>query len=278
MEGIHGKQIWSVNIAKDCQAPIPLFGFSSSPLVAEDTVFVIAGGQGASLVAYEAETGRKKWSGGDSAASYGSPQLWEMHGVRQILCFNSEGLAAHELETGRIAWKIAWPCDSPDVVNVCQPVVLPSTVDGELARVFISSGYGRGCALYSLRRDATDFVAEQIWMTKSLKSKFSSIVVRDGYVYGLDEGILTCVNLFNGERAWKRGRYGYGQLLLVADLLLIQSESGEVALAEASPSGHTEISRFPALDDRTWNHPVLTGNLLLVRNDRNAACYELPSD
>ena len=278
LDGAKGKKIWSVDIAKDCQTSIPLFGFASSPLVVDGLVFVIAGGKGTSLAAYEADTGRKKWLAGDSAASYGSPQLWEIEGARQILAFNSDGLAAHDQQTGDVVWKIDWACDSADVVNVCQPLVLPGTVDGELARVFISSGYGRGCALYSLRRPAEDYAVEQIWTTKSLKSKFSSVVVRDGYVYGLDEGILTCVNLSDGNRSWKRGRYGYGQLLLVADLLMIQSESGEVALVEASPLEHKELSRFTALADRTWNHPVLSGNLLLMRNDRNAACYELPGE
>ena len=101
-------------------------------------------------------------------------------------------------------------------------------------------------------------------------------VTQDGYIYGLDERILTCIDLQTGNRAWKRGRYGHGQLILAEDLLLIQAESGDVALVEASPDSFRELTRFEALADRTWNHPVLAGSILLVRNDREAACFELP--
>ena len=109
-----------------------------------------------------------------------------------------------------------------------------------------------------------------------LRPKFSSVVVRDGFVYGLDERILTCIDLRNGARRWKGGRYGYGQLLLADDLLLIQAESGDVALVEATPDEFRELGRFAALDRRTWAHPALAGRILVVRNDREAACYELP--
>ena len=115
-----------------------------------------------------------------------------------------------------------------------------------------------------------------IWETHHLKAKFTNVVHHEGYIYGLDDGILVCLDLTNGQRKWKRGRYGHGQIILVNNLLLIQAESGEIVLVGADPTAHKELSRFAALDGRTWNNPALSGPYLLVRNDQEAACYLLP--
>jgi outer membrane protein assembly factor BamB len=115
-----------------------------------------------------------------------------------------------------------------------------------------------------------------LWKNRNLKPKFTNLVRRGQHVYGLDDGVLACVNLEHGNREWKRGSYGHGQILLVDDLLLIQAESGDVVLTEISPEKPRELARFRALPGKTWNHPALVGNLLLVRNDREAACYRLP--
>jgi len=141
--------------------------------------------------------------------------------------------------------------------------------------IFISSGYGKGSALLEIRRLDGRFSFHKRWGNRNLKAKFSSVVIHEGCVYGLDGSILTCIDLKTGQRHWKAGRYGYGQLILVGSTLIIQLESGEIALVKASPHSHQELARFGALDGRTWNHPVLAGRHLLVRNDREAACYEL---
>ena len=109
-----------------------------------------------------------------------------------------------------------------------------------------------------------------------MKSKFNDPVIRDGFVYGLDEGILVCLDAATGKRRWKRGRYGYGQLLLVEDLLLVLAENGSVAMVEATPEKFRELGRFEAISGKTWNHPVLVGDRLLVRNAAEMACFEMP--
>ena len=114
------------------------------------------------------------------------------------------------------------------------------------------------------------------WESPRLKSKFANLIVHEGYVYGLDDGVLTCLDPARGERRWKSGRHGHGQLLLVGGLLLVQTEEGELVLVEPSPEAYRELARFAALDGKTWNPPALAGSLLLVRNDREAAAYELP--
>jgi outer membrane protein assembly factor BamB len=115
-----------------------------------------------------------------------------------------------------------------------------------------------------------------VWTSRALSSKFSTAVVCKDCLYGLDDGVLVCVDLATGRRRWKQGRYHHGQLLLAGDLLIIQAESGEVFLVAPTPEAPHEWGHFAALDGKTWNNPALAGRLLLVRNDREAACFELP--
>ena len=143
-------------------------------------------------------------------------------------------------------------------------------------RVLVSAGYGQGSRMLRLTRTDAGLAAELLWESRRLKSKFASMVFHDGVVYGLDDGVLVALDPENGERLWKGGRYGHGQLLLVGDLLLVQTEDGPVALVEATSEEHRELTRLDALHSHTWNPPALSGHLLLVRNDREAAVYELP--
>ena len=143
-------------------------------------------------------------------------------------------------------------------------------------RLLVSVGYGAGSRLLRLVPGDSELAVEEIWESRRLKSKFASMVFHRATVFGLDDGVLTAIDPETGERLWKRGRYGHGQLILVGDLLLIQSEKGEVVLVEATPEEHRELARLPALDSKTWNAPALAGRYLLVRNNREAACYELP--
>ena len=109
-----------------------------------------------------------------------------------------------------------------------------------------------------------------------MQTKFTNVVVQGGYAYGLSEGILECVELSSGKRAWKNGRYEHGQILGVGELLLVLSEDGELCLVELTPAKFNQLGSVPALSGKTWNTLCLFGNRLLVRNAQEAACYELP--
>jgi outer membrane protein assembly factor BamB len=130
--------------------------------------------------------------------------------------------------------------------------------------------------MLQVHNDAGKLSVTRIWNNRYLKPKFSDVVIKDGCVYGLDDAVLTCLDLATGKRLWRGDNYGFGQILLVDDLLLIQCEDGNVALVEAKPSEFHEITRFQGLSSKTWNNPALSGHRLLVRNDREAACFELP--
>jgi outer membrane protein assembly factor BamB len=264
-----GRLIWSKDIVKDNDSQILQWGLSGSPLALDSLIVVNAGGQnGNSLVAYHQNTGARIWSGGSDRAAYSSPLVTTLAGVRQILIFNQNAVASHDPATGQVLWQQEWPSGSE---CVAQPVQLPGD------RVFVSSGYGIGCKLFQIARsDNGDLQATLVWENNRLKAKFTNVVYHDGYIFGLDDGILVCLDPANGERKWKAGRYGHGQMIGVDDLLLIQAESGDVVLVEANPAAPQELARFSALNGKTWNNPALAGRYLLVRNDREAACYELP--
>jgi outer membrane protein assembly factor BamB len=187
-------------------------------------------------------------------------------GVRQILNFNGAGVSGHALD-GKVLWTHPWPGGHP---HVTVPVVISSN------QVLVSSGYGTGCALVNLERDsAGNWTATREWKSMALKSKFAPIFVKDDYIYGLDDGIFTCVDLKTGQRRWKDGRYGHGQGLLVAGWILLTSEKGEVILIQPNPEKLVEVSRFQVFNDKTWNPPALVGEYLLMRHDKEAACVQL---
>jgi outer membrane protein assembly factor BamB len=264
-----GRLLFEKDVLAENGARRPEYGVASSPLVVDGVVVVLAGGPGGrSLVAYDARTGERRWSGGDDPAAYSSPRVATLGGVRQIVVLSHDSLAGHDVRTGAVLWRDPWP---ERAEKVSQPVVLGDD------RVFVSVGYGVGGRLVRVSRSAGGtWRADLVWQTRQLKAKFTQVVAHRGFLYGLDEGVLVCLDPKDGERRWKSGRYGHGQVLLVDDLLLVQAEDGAVALVEPVPERHVELGHFQAIEGRAWATPALVGNLLLVRGDVEAACYRLP--
>ena len=264
-----GKLIWLKDIVQDNQSEVNEWGVSCSPLLIDDKVVISAGGRNnRSLVAYKAETGDFIWAGGTDGAGYSSPFLATLAGAPQILIFNSGGVAAHDPGDGKVLWKYHWPGGHP---HVSTPIVLPDD------RVLVSSGYGVGSELLKIKKSPEGkFTASRIWKSNRLKAKFTNLIYHEGFIYGLDDGIMACLDASNGDLKWTEGRYGHGQEILVADALLVTAESGEVILLDPNPQQPRELTRFAALKNKTWNPPALAGEYLLVRNDKEAACYKLP--
>ena len=249
---------------------------AGSPLIVDDLVVVPFGGKPAgpwvSLAAYRATTGERVWTGGSDQVGYASPCLATIDGVRQILSVNQDSVTGHRPDTGEVLWRFALPGKSSADPNVSQPVALPDD------RLLLTKGYGGGARLIQLQQNAAgQWQTELLWARPLLlQTKFSNVVLRGDYVYGLSDGILECVQWSSGQRKWKGGRYGPGQILGVDDLLLVQAEAGEVALVAASPDGHQRLATTAALSGKTWNNLCLYGHHLLVRNAEEAAGYLLP--
>ncbi|MDB5290980.1 MAG: hypothetical protein JWL69_2221 [Phycisphaerales bacterium] len=268
LDGASGKVIWSHDIVKDAGAQKALYyGQSGSPLIHEKLVIVPGPAGGTSLLAYDKETGVLVWKAGHENASYASPVFATIAGVPQLLNVNQHAIAGFDPADGKTLWEFHWPGDMP---KASQPMPVGND------RIYCSSGYGIGSVLFEIHPTGSILSPTELWHTAMMKTEFTNVVVRDGYVYGLDDSRLTCQNLATGKRAWRGENYGHGQILLAGDLLVIQAETGEVALVDAKLTGATELGRINALEGKTWNAPTLAGHLLLVRNDREAACYRLP--
>ena len=267
LDATTGKVLWSQDVLRAFDATNCLFGACCSPLVVGDLLLVNPGGKNASVVAFNRMNGDLIWQAGDAEASYASLCCMTFDGVKQVLHFNAEGLDAHDLETGAILWSVPWVSNEEERNNVCQPIQISEHA------LIVSSGYGRGCALIDVRKKNGHFRTETLWKTNSLKSKFASAVYSEGYVYGLDEGIMVCVDCKTGKRTWKNGRYRHGQLLLAGDAILVQAESGYLALVERNPSRFRELARWDGFSHRTWAHPVAVKNAILVRSDREMICF-----
>ena len=260
-----GQLKWRAEVLKDGGASRNLeWGKSASPLLTAQHVVCSGGENGASLMAYDRSTGNLAWKAGSDGGSYASPICMNLAGQEQIVTVNRGSVSGHDPADGSIRWTFEWPGSFP---KVGQPVAAGTN------RLLITSSYGVKSHLLEVRDTPQPKI---IWAESNPRTKFSSASISAGYAYALDEGTLCCVKLVNGERAWREGRYGYGQQIRVGeDLLLVQAEKGHVLLVKLSPEKLIELSRINALHSKTWNPPALAGRWLLLRNDREAVCYEL---
>jgi outer membrane protein assembly factor BamB len=272
-----GSVIWTHDVAKDTEKEVPYWGFASSPLVAGDRVIVAASGK---LAGYDIASGDLRWVG-PKGGGYSSPHLATIAGVEQILILNGAGAVSVAPEDGKLLWSYDWPGD-----GIVQPGI---TEDGD---ILIGSGSGMGGNTglrrvavtrapgeWDPERGAGGWTFQEKWTSTGLKPYFNDFVIDKGFAYGFDGGILACVSLDDGSRKWKGGRYGDGQLLLLADqdLLLVLSEKGELALVDARPDQFNERAKFKAIESKTWNHPAMDGDVVLVRNGEEMAAFRLAS-
>ncbi len=264
-----GRELWRHNIVADAEGKVPEWGFSGSPLVYEGKVIVSAGGpSNRSLLAYDAERGRLVWTAGNQRISYGSPALATLSGITQIVAFNSRKITAHDAASGQVLWEYPWGIGEP---QVAAPVVVSAQ------QVLFSSGYGVGSELLDVHAGKDGHLtAERVWKSNKLKAKFANPVERGGFLYGLDDGVLACLDLKDGSLRWRQGRYGHGQGLLIQDLYLLIAENGELVLLQPTPESPNELHRFRVFSGKTWNPFALAGDLLLARTDSEAACLRVP--
>jgi outer membrane protein assembly factor BamB len=261
-----GAVAWSRNAAADADTTIPDWGYSGSPLVAGDLVIVAVSGK---LAGYDATTGTPRWYGPNRGESYSSPQLMTLAGVPQVVLLSHDGATSVAPADGTVLWQHEWSSGA-----IVQPV--PSG-DGDVLVHAIAMTSGLGIRRLSVAYASGGWTVQERWTSRGLKPYFNDFVVHKGHAYGFDGSILSCIDLADGQRKWKGGRYGSGQLVLLPeqDLLLVISEEGELALVRASPDQYTEVSRFAAIEGKTWNHPALVRDVLLVRNGEEMAAFRL---
>jgi outer membrane protein assembly factor BamB len=289
LDGATGKLLWSDDLRKrygvsdnEDEANV-MWGRSASPLIVDQLVVVPGGGpsgKAKNLVAFDAASGKVVWEtqsqlddGSADQIGYASPALALVAGEWQILIVNERAASGHDPQTGERRWSHPWPSNSNGDACSSQAVAIGAN------QVLLSKGYSAGAELIEIIPQSMGRLheARSVWrVPRVLQTKFTNVVIKDGYAFGLSEGILECVEVASGKRKWKNGRYEHGQILGVGELLLVLSEEGEVHLVEANPEKFVHKSSFQALEGKTWNNLCLYGTRLLVRNAQEAACYDLP--
>jgi outer membrane protein assembly factor BamB len=270
LDAATGELKWSHNIADDSGAKLPQWGFASSPLVVRGVVIVFAGGvDDKGLLAYRAKSGYLAWTAAAGQTSYTSPQPATVEGQDQVLFLSDHGLTAIDPAAGAVLWE--HPLSAKGAPRSLQPHPVSRS------QILFSSETDLGTALLDVSRDGQSWTATQRWVSRDLMPSFNDYVIHDGFIYGFDGAVFCCVDAQTGERRWKKGRYGHGQVLLLADqpLLLVVTEEGDAVLVAANPEEHRQLGKFRAIEGKTWSHPVIAHGRLYIRNAEEMACYEL---
>ena len=271
-----GDHKWTVNILGD--TPNLKWGMAGSPLVVDDKVIVNPGFQGDSqaenraVSAFDRKTGRLVWATASRKAGYSSPMLATIDNVRQIILLDGNQLAGYDLATGVMLWTYPWDETNQDI-NVAQPIVWEKE-----GKIFITSGYTIGCAMLHVWKSPEGWKVSELWknVNKPLRCKMSSPIEYQGFLYGLDEGMLACIDAKNGKLKWKGDRFGHGQMLRWEDLLILLAENGDLVLFELTPLEQRILGRVPAIKaPRNWNTPAIANGRIYVRNDKEMACFDL---
>ncbi len=271
LDAASGRLVWRTNILQDAGAKNLRWGMAASPLIAGDAVIVLPGGSaGRSVAAYDRRTGKRLWTALDDQQAYVAPMQVTLLGVPQFLIVTAKRLVGLSLDRRDVLWEFPWATDHD--ANAAQPIVIGDQ------RVFYSSGYGTGAVVVELTKAGDRFAVREVWRNIRMKNRQSSSVLHDGFIYGLDEGILACLDAATGEVKWKGGRYGHGQVLLAGDHLVVITEEGDLVLVAATPEKLRELARARALSGETWNVPAFAGGILLVRNTEEMAAFNLRVD
>ena len=263
----NGAVIWSRNAASDTGLEVPEWGFAGSPLVVDDLVVIAVSGQ---LVAYDIATGEPRWFGPTGGGGYSSPHFATIDGVPQILLLRGSRTTSVAPADGTLLWEYRWQ----PAVSIVQPAF---AAGGDVLVAAGDAMGGTGIRRIAVAHGDAEWTVEERWTSTGLKPYFNDFVVHQGLAFGFDGSILACIDLADGTRKWKGGRYGHGQVVLLSDqsLLLVLSEEGELALVRAAPDQFTELARFPVIAGKTWNHPVVVGDVVLVRNGEEMAAFRL---
>lgn len=269
LDAATGASIWRTNILEDSGAANLTWGMAASPAILDGAVLTAPGGPTGAVIAYELDSGAIRWRALDAQGAYTAPAVFTLDGLSQIVLIGADQVTGIATDGSETYWSRPWA--TMNGINAAQPLqVAPN-------RIFVSSGYGHGASVLEVDADleANTASVSEVWFNNRMKNTFSTSVFHDGYVYGLDNGILACVDAETGDRMWKGGRYGHGQLLLASGHLLITTERGQLVLVRATPESHQEVAALPAVSGRTWNNPAIAEGILLVRNDREAVAFDI---
>jgi len=275
-----GKKLWGIDTRRVFDAPKGYFGVASSPLVDGDRVLVNVGGktglgspkpgEGGGIVAFDAASGKTLWTSTTDEASYSAPVMAEIAGQRTAVFFTRTGLVAVDPANGTVRYQYRWRARMATSVNAAAPIVVKD-------QIFLSASYGTGAVLLQVANNSV----KPVWSgDESMSNHYSTSVYKDGYLYGFEGRQefgqrLRCVELATGKVMWDVEGFGAGSLLIAGDTLVIMRESGELALAAASPKAFRFNARAQLLAGVVRAFPALADGRYFVRNDRQLSAFDL---
>jgi outer membrane protein assembly factor BamB len=272
----NGTEIWSKNTVEELGGNIADYGMACSPLVVGERVIVTVGAPKATIVAFDAASGKRAWEAGDDPAGYSSPALLEVGGRSQVVASTGRSILGLDPETGEELWSY------PYETNYDCNIVTPLAVDGS---IFISAGENHGSVLLSLKPKGKQFEVNEVWSSQGTKSvlrnEWQTSILHEGNLYGFDNvgaagpvTHLTCINAATGERAWQKPRFGKGNLIAADGKLFMTTMEGEIVIARMSPGKYDEIGRATVLGS-TRQAPALANGLLYLRDDAEIVCLDV---
>jgi outer membrane protein assembly factor BamB len=270
-----GKKLWEHDLLKEAGAANLPWGVSFSPLVEGDRVITNPGGPGGrSVVAFDKQDGKRVWQALDDPAGYSSPIAVTAAGVRQVIVFTGSGLVSLAPEDGKLFWSYPWTTSFG--VNAATPIHFRARAgERTLDYLFISSGYGKGCAVLKVVPEGAGAGVRMVYENNRIRNHFASSVRVGDHFFGLDDDRLTCMEVRTGKVAWQQHGLGKGALIAAGHHLLVLGETGTLALVEAAPDGYREPARFEVFQGRCWTAPALTHGRLYLRDEKEVVCLDL---
>jgi len=260
-----GTKIWTRDAAAENKVEVLGWGFCGSPIVIDNVVIISLSGK---LVAYDTANGNPIWNCPDGGNSYSSPHLVTIDGVKQVIMMSKTGALSVEPASGKQLWKYDWPITD----RILQPAVVSET---DLLFALETQALRR----INITHKQEEWLVKEVWTTDQMKLNFNDIIIHKGYAYGFDGPSIACIDLKDGKRMWKGAPYrGWLLLLSDQDLLIVLTEKGDIALVEAKPEQFNALVKIPAIKGKTWNHPALARDVLLVRNAEEMAAFRLVAD
>ena len=260
LKAADGKKVWERDLRGELGAEPPQWGISTSPLVEGNLLLVDVGGSGGkSLVAFDKKTGKTVWTSQNEQAGYSAPIAITVGGVRQVIFFTGRAVLSVSPKDGKLFWRVPWRTDYD--VNAATPIFVAPD------KLYISSGYGTGAALFKIKVAGGKVSADEIWQSRKMKNQFSSSVLHNGHIYGFDNSVLKAISVATGEEVWKESGFGHGSLILADGHLVVLSERGKLLLVEATPAGYREKGSTQILSGKCWTAPTLANGRLYLRNE-----------
>jgi outer membrane protein assembly factor BamB len=272
-DGKSGKAVWKKDIAREYGGKHIRWMNATSPLIEENLVIVSGGGPGAAFLAFDKANGALKWKSENDTITHATPTAATIHGVRQIIFFAKEGLAAVTPKDGKVLWRQPYPFS---VSTAASPIVFQDIV-------YCSAGYGVGSGAYKIEKKGNAWSAKEIWRKEGndVANHWSTPVCKDGYLYGMfqfknyGDGPVKCVDIRTGEIKWSKEGFGPGNVIMSGDRVLALSDKGELVLFSASPDGYKELARADVLSGKCWSTPTLAGERIFARSTTEAGAFEV---